>query len=43
MPPQGGLTEAARKGGYGQDTGSGDPSQAKCELGINASTKAHYE
>lgn len=24
-------TEAARKGGYGQDTGSVDPSQAKCE------------
>ena len=35
-PPasQGGLVEAARKGGYGQDTGSVDPSQAKCELGI---------
>ena len=26
--------EAARKGGYGQDTGSVYPSQAKCELGI---------
>ena len=35
LPPQGGLTEAARKGGYGQDTGSVDPSQAKCELGMN--------
>ena len=35
LPPQGGLTEAARKGGYGQDTGSVDPSQAKCELGIS--------
>ena len=34
LPPQGGLAEAARKGGYGQDTGSVDPSQAKCELGI---------
>ena len=36
LPPQGGLAEAARKGGYGQDTGSLyiDPSQAKCELGI---------
>ena len=34
LPPQGGLAEAARKGGYGQDTGSADPSQAKCELGI---------
>ena len=33
LPPQGGLAEAARKGGYGQDTGSVDPSQAKCELG----------
>ena len=32
--PYGGLAEAARKGGYGQDTGSVDPSQAKCELGI---------
>ena len=32
LPPQGGLAEAARKGGYGQDTGSVDPSQAKCEL-----------
>ena len=29
------LAEAARKGGYGQDTGSVDPSQAKCELGIS--------
>ena len=36
LPPQGGLAEAARKGEYGQDTGSVDPSQAKCELGINA-------
>ena len=36
LPPQGGLAEAARKGGYGQDTGSVDPSQAKCELGISA-------
>ena len=36
LPPQGGLAEAARKGGYGQDTGSVDPSQAKCELGIRA-------
>ena len=35
LPPQGGLVEAARKGGYGQDMGSVDPSQAKCELGIN--------
>ena len=35
LPPQGGLTEAARKGGYGKDTGSVDPSQAKCELGIS--------
>ena len=34
LPPQGGLAEAARKEGYGQDTGSVDPSQAKCELGI---------
>ena len=34
LPPQGGLAEAARKGGYGQDTGSVDPSQAKCELMI---------
>ena len=34
LPPQGGLAEAARIGGYGQDTGSVDPSQAKCELGI---------
>ena len=34
--PQGGLAEAARKGGYGQDTGSVDPSQAKCELGIRS-------
>ena len=31
-----GLAEAAWKGGYGQDTGSVDPSQAKCELGIRA-------
>ena len=36
LPPQGGLVEAARKGGYGQDTGSVDPSQAQCELGIYA-------
>ena len=36
LPPQGGLAEAARKGGYGQDTGSVDPSQAKCELGISS-------
>ena len=34
LPPQGGLAEAARKGGYGQDAGSVDPSQAKCELGL---------
>ena len=34
LPPHGGLAEAARKAGYGQDTGSVDPSQAKCELGI---------
>ena len=34
LPPQGGRAEAARKGGYGQDTGSVDPSQAKCELGM---------
>ena len=34
LPPHGGLAEAARKGGYGQDTGSADQSQAKCELGI---------
>ena len=34
LPTQGGLA-AARKGGYGQDTGSVDPSQAKCELGIS--------
>ena len=39
LPPQGGLAEAARKGGYGQDTGSVDPSQAKCELGINKNIK----
>ena len=38
LPPQGGLTEAAQKGGYGQDTGSVDPSQAKCELGITTSS-----
>ena len=37
LPPHGGLAEAARKGGYGQDTGSVDPSQAKCELGMSAS------
>ena len=35
LPPQGGLAEATRKGEYGQDTCSVDPSQAKCELGIN--------
>ena len=35
VPPQAGLAEAARKGGYGQDTGSVDPSQAKCELGMS--------
>ena len=35
LPPQEGLADAARKGGYGQDTGSVDPSQAKCELGIS--------
>ena len=29
LPPQGGLAEAARKGGLGQDTGSVDPSQAR--------------
>ena len=29
--------EAARKGGYGQDTGSVDPSQAKCELHVGIS------
>ena len=34
LPPQGGLAEAARKGGHGQDTGSVCPSQANCELGI---------
>ena len=34
LPPQGGLAEAIRKGGYGQDTGSVHTSQAKCELGI---------
>ena len=28
LPSQGDLTESARKGGYGQDTGSVDPSQA---------------
>ena len=28
-------TEAARKRGYGQDTGSIDPSQAKCDPGIS--------
>ena len=38
LPPQGGLAEAARKGGYGQDTGSVYPSQAKCELGIMPSS-----
>ena len=40
LPPQGGLAEAARKGGYGQDTGSVDPSQAKCELGITYALSA---
>ena len=35
LPPQGGFAEAARKGGYGQDTGSVDPSQAKCEQGTS--------
>ena len=35
LPPHGGLAEAARKGGYAQDTGSVDPSQAKCELGMH--------
>ena len=35
LPLQGGLAEATRKGGYGQDMGSVDPSQAKCELGIS--------
>ena len=34
LPLHGGLTEAARKRGYGQDTGSVDPSQAKCELHV---------
>ena len=34
LPPHGSLTEAGRKGGYGQHTDSVDPSQAKCELGI---------
>ena len=33
---QGGLAEAARKGGYGQDTGPVDPSQAKCEISYGA-------
>ena len=37
LPPQGGLEEATWKGEYGQDTGSVDPSQAKCELGITLS------
>ena len=42
LPPQGGLAVAARKGGYGQDTGSVDPSQAKCEQGIRKQmTKRH--
>ena len=35
LPPQGGLAEATQKGGYRRDTGSVDPSQVKCELGIN--------
>ena len=30
-------TYAAEKGGYGQDTVSVHPSQAKCEVGITAS------
>ena len=34
LSPQGGLAGAARKRGYGQDTGSVYPSQAKCERGI---------
>ena len=35
LPPQGGLAEAARIGGIRAGyTGSVDPSQAKCELGI---------
>ena len=38
LPPHGSLAEAARKGGYGQDTGSVDPSHAKCELGISIIT-----
>ena len=42
LPLQGGLAEAARKGGYGQDTGSVDPSQAKCELGIKSGLKPMY-
>ena len=42
LPPQGGLAEAARKGRYGQDTGSVDPSQAKCELGVRDYKKFQY-
>ena len=42
LPPQGGLAEAARKGGYGQDTGSVDSSQAKCELGISHVNLHHH-
>ena len=38
LPSQGGLAGAARKRGYGQDTGSVDPSHAKCELGIMPSS-----
>ena len=43
LPPHGGLTEAAQKGGYGQDTGSIDPSQAKCELGITTCSYNQWE
>ena len=43
LPPQGGLAEAAQKGGYGQDTGSVDPSQAKCELGIRKWKDTWYD
>ena len=42
LPPQGGLAGAARKGGYGQDTGSVDQSQAKCELGIRGRVKPSH-
>ena len=41
LPPQGGLADVARKGRYGQDTGSVDPSQAKYELGINHNNQRH--